>query len=154
LVKRLQRQLHVQITVNGQDVEVSADSDTPLLYVLRNDLGLKASRFGCGAGLCGACLVLVDGHPTTSCDTPLSAVVGKQVTTVEGLRSHPVLDALLDEQAAQCGYCISGIIVSAVALLARTPKPDERQVRTALERNLCRCGVHDRVIRAVRGVGA
>ena len=143
----------MRLRVNGDDVEVPADPDTPLVYALRNDLRLKGTRFGCGDGLCGACLVLVDGRPTPSCDTPLWAVAGKDVTTVEGLRSHPVIDALLEEQAGQCGYCLSGIVVSSVALLARTPNPSDQQVREALEPNLCRCGVHNRVVRAVLRAG-
>jgi nicotinate dehydrogenase subunit A len=143
----------MRLTVNGDAVEVAADPDTALVYALRNDLHLKATRFGCGEGQCGACLVLVDGHPTPACDTPLWAVEGKSVTTVEGLRDHPVIGALLDEQAAQCGYCMSGIVISAVALLARTPKPTEADARAALEPNLCRCGVHNRVVRAVVRAG-
>lgn len=143
----------MRLRVNGDDVDVPADRDTPLIYALRNDLHLKGTRFGCGDGLCGSCLVLVDGHPTPSCNTPLWAVEDKPVTTVEGLRDHPVIDALLTEQAAQCGYCTSGIVVSAVALLARTPRPSEADIRTALEPNLCRCGVHNRVIRAVKRAG-
>jgi nicotinate dehydrogenase subunit A len=139
----------MRLTVNGDAVEVPADPDTPLVYALRNDLHLKATRFGCGDGLCGACLVLVDGHPTPSCNTPLWAVADKAITTVEGVRTHPVIGALLEEQAGQCGYCLSGIVISAVALLARTPRPSDADVRTALEPNLCRCGVHDRVLRAV-----
>lgn len=144
----------MRLRVNGDDVEIPADDATPLIYALRNDLHLKATRFGCGDGQCGACLVLVDGHPTPSCDTPLWAVSGKAVTTVEGLRDHPVIAALLEEQAAQCGYCTSGIVISAVALLARTPQPSEADVRAALEPNLCRCGVHNRVVKAVRRAGA
>jgi nicotinate dehydrogenase subunit A len=143
----------MRITVNGREVEVEADPDTPLLFVLRNDLRLHAARFGCGAGLCGACFVLLDGHPTPSCDTPLWAVAGKEVTTVEGLGAHPLLDTLTEEQAAQCGYCIPGMIISAAALLARTARPDEREVRAALEPNLCRCGVHNRIVRAVCRAG-
>jgi nicotinate dehydrogenase subunit A len=143
----------MRLTVNGDAVEVAADPDTALVYALRNDLHLKATRFGCGEGQCGACLVLVDGHPTPACDTPLWAVEGKSVTTVEGLRDHPVIGTLLDEQAAQCGYCMSGIVISAVALLARTPKPTEADARAALEPNLCRCGVHNRVVRAVVRAG-
>jgi nicotinate dehydrogenase subunit A len=144
----------MRLRVNGDDVDVPADRDTPLIYALRNDLHLKATRFGCGDGLCGACLVLLDGDPMTSCDTPLWAAAGKEVTTVEGLRTHPVIAALLEEQAAQCGYCVSGIVISAVALLRRTPRPSEDDVRAALEPNLCRCGVHNRVIRAVRRAGS
>jgi nicotinate dehydrogenase subunit A len=143
----------MRLTVNGDEVDVPAEDDTPLVYALRNDLQLKGTRFGCGDGLCGACLVLVDGHPTPSCDTPLWAVKGKAVTTVEGLRDHPVIAALLDEQAAQCGYCMSGIVISAVALLARTPQPTEADVRAALEPNPCRCGVHNRVLSAVQRAG-
>jgi nicotinate dehydrogenase subunit A len=142
-----------QLEVNGQPRRVSAAPDTPLLYVLRNDLGLVGSRFGCGTGQCGACFVMVDGKALPSCDTPLWSVAGKRVTTVEGLSNdgalHPVQAALLAEQAAQCGYCISGIAVAAAALLASNPNPTEIEVREALDRNLCRCGAHNRVVRAV-----
>lgn len=123
--------------------------DTPLLDVLRGELGLVGSRFGCGVGQCGACFVLLDGHPAPACDTPLWSVAGKAVTTVEGLREHALLDAFLAEQAAQCGYCVSGILVSAAALLAREPHPDEAAVKDALDRHLCRCGAHGRMVRAV-----
>jgi nicotinate dehydrogenase subunit A len=143
----------VTLEVNGERHEVAADPDTMLLYVLRNDLGLTGTRFGCGLGLCGACTVLVDGDPRHSCDTPLWSVSGKSVTTVEGLgapgRLHPVQQAVLDEQAGQCGYCLSGILVRSAALLAANPAPSEAEVRTALDGNLCRCGVHNRVVRAV-----
>jgi nicotinate dehydrogenase subunit A len=139
--------------VNGVTRESQAAEDTPLLYVLRNDLGLKSPHFGCGTEQCGACLVLVDGRPVTSCTTPLSAVLGKPVTTVEGLgdetRPHALQRALLDEQAAQCGYCLPGIIIRAAALLAENPRPDEAAVRAALDGNLCRCGAHNRIVRAV-----
>jgi nicotinate dehydrogenase subunit A len=132
---------------------VDAKPDTPLLYVLRNDLGLVGSRFGCGSGLCGACFVLVDGRPMASCDLPISAVADRKVTTVEGLgpdgELHRVQKALIDEQAAQCGYCMSGIAVSAAALLARNKRPSEKEVREALDKHLCRCGSHNRVVRAV-----
>jgi nicotinate dehydrogenase subunit A len=142
-----------QLEVNGERRSVSAEPDTPLLYVLRNDLGLVGSRFGCGTGQCGACFVIVEGKPVPSCDTPLWSVENKSVTTVEGLAKdgalHPVQKALLAEQAAQCGYCISGIVVAAVALLSRNLSPSEQQVREALDRNLCRCGAHNRVVRAV-----
>jgi nicotinate dehydrogenase subunit A len=117
--------------------------------VLRGDLGLVGSRFGCGTGLCGACFVLLDGQPVPACDTPLWSAAGRSVTTVEGLRGHPLLAAFLAEQAAQCGYCVSGILVSAAALLAREPYPDEAAVRGALDRHLCRCGAHGRMVRAV-----
>lgn len=139
--------------VNGAETAVQADADTPLLYALRNDLALKGTRFGCGSGQCGACFVLIDGHPTPACDTPLWSVAGKNITTVEGLGGsrtlHPLQEAFLAEQAAQCGYCTSGILISAAALLARNPKPTENEVRIALDRNLCRCGSHNRMVRAV-----
>ncbi|SNT23199.1 nicotinate dehydrogenase subunit A [Streptosporangium subroseum] len=141
------------MTVNGVKRSVGADAETSLLHVLREDLGLKGPRFGCGAGLCGACLVLLDGYPTPSCDTPLWAAEGKDVVTVEGLGDldspHPLQQAFLDEQAGQCGYCLSGILISAAALLTRNPAPDEREVAEALDRNLCRCGAQRRMIRAV-----
>jgi nicotinate dehydrogenase subunit A len=141
------------VTVNGRRYEVDAEDDTPLLYVLRNHLGLKGTRFGCGIGLCGACFVLADGRPVYSCDTPLWSVAGKSIRTVEGLgvdgEPHPVARALVDEQAAQCGYCMSGIVVAAAALLDANPDPTDAEVRAALDPNLCRCGSHNRVVRAV-----
>ena len=143
----------MKLEVNGRSSEVPAAPDTPLLYVLRNDLGLPGTRFGCGSGQCGACFVLVDGRPMASCDLPCSFVVGKQVTTVEGLGSdgglHAVQRALIEEQAAQCGYCMSGIAVSAVGLLSKNQNPSEAEVREALDKNLCRCGSHNRVVKAV-----
>jgi nicotinate dehydrogenase subunit A len=143
----------ITINVNGQAREVAASEDTPLLYALRNDLNLKGARFGCGLGLCGACHVLVDGHATPACDAPLWSVAGKQIVTVEGLGTpqapHALQSALIAEQAAQCGYCSSGVIIGAAALLARNPDPSEAQVREALDRNLCRCGTHNRIVRAV-----
>lgn len=146
------------VRVNGSDHRVHTEEDTALLYVLRNHLGLKGTRFGCGLGVCGACLVLVDGRPAYSCDTPVWAVAGKDVTTVEGLGTgedpHPVSRALVSAQAAQCGYCMSGIVVSACALLADNPDPSDAQVRAALDRNLCRCGAHNRVVRAVLDAAA
>lgn len=142
-----------RLTVNGTDHVVRARPDTPLLYLLRNELGLKGSRFGCGLGQCGACFVLVDGHPQPSCDLPVWSVAGKAIRTVEGLSAadapSPLQQAFVDEQAAQCGYCMSGILVSATALLEANPDPDEAAVRQALDRNLCRCGSHPRVVRAV-----
>ena len=142
-----------ELTVNGVESELEASSDTALLYALRNDLGLKGTRFGCGSGQCGACFVLIDGHPAPACDTPLWAAAGKRITTVEGLGKggelHPLQHAFLAEQAAQCGYCTSGILISAAALLARNPRPTESDVRAALDRNLCRCGSHNRMVRAV-----
>jgi nicotinate dehydrogenase subunit A len=146
------------LTVNGRRYEVRAEDDTPLLYLLRNHLNLKGTRFGCGLGLCGACFVLVDGRPVYSCDVPLWSVADKSIRTVEGLSAdgepHPVARALIANQAAQCGYCMSGIVVAAAALLAENPDPTEAQVRTALDSNLCRCGSHNRVVRAVRSAAA
>ena len=143
----------VRLNVNGAEHEVSAAADTPLLYVLRNQLGLKAAHFGCGSGECGACRVLIDGQAVASCDTPLWAALGKRITTAEGLgdaaHPHPLQSALIAEQAGQCGYCLPGILVSAAALLARKPQPAESDVRAALEQNLCRCGSHNRIVRAV-----
>jgi nicotinate dehydrogenase subunit A len=140
-------------SVNGVAVTVAADPETPLLTALRNDLGLTGSRFGCGLGLCGACFVQVDGEVVPSCDTPLWAVEGRDVVTVEGLgvgdRLHPVQQSLLDHQAAQCGFCISGIAVNAAALLGKNPRPDRRTVTETLDRNLCRCGVQRRIVDAV-----
>jgi nicotinate dehydrogenase subunit A len=142
-----------ELQVNGEPRSVSAGPDTPLLYVLRNDLGLVGSRFGCGTGQCGACFVIVEGKAVPSCDTPLWSVIGKPIVTVEGLGKgaelHPVQKALLAEQAAQCGYCSSGIAISAVAFLENNKNPSETEVRAALDRNLCRCGAHNRVVRAV-----
>ena len=143
----------LELTVNGEKRKTGAHRDTPLLYVLRNDFGLVGSRFGCGSGQCGACFVLIEGHPAPACDTPLWAAAGKRITTVEGLSEdrglHPLQHAFLAEQAAQCGYCTSGILISAAALLAKNPRPTEREVRDALDRNLCRCGSHNRMVRAV-----
>lgn len=149
------------VMVNGRPREVRAEPDTALLYVLRNHLGMKGTRFGCGLGVCGACLVLVDGHPGYSCDIPLWSVEGKDVTTIEGLaglgvdgQPHPVARSIVEHQAAQCGYCMSGIVVSAAALLAENPDPSEADVREALDHNLCRCGAHNRVVRAVLAAAA
>lgn len=146
-----------QLTLNGSVTEVHSEPDTPLLHVLRQQLGLKGSRFGCGTGLCGACFVIVDGAAVPSCDTPVWSVAGKTVVTVEGLAGesglHPVQQAFLDEQAAQCAFCVSGALVSAAALLARDPHPDEAAVIEALDRNLCRCGVQRRMVAAVVRAG-
>jgi nicotinate dehydrogenase subunit A len=143
----------VRLTVNGRDHEIPADPELTLLDVLRGRLGLAGPRFGCGTGLCGACFVLLDGQPRPSCDLPLAAAAGRDVVTVEGLTSggglHPVQQAFIDEQAAQCGYCTAGLVISAVALLRACPAPTPRQVREALDPNLCRCGAHGRVLRAV-----
>jgi len=138
------------LDVNGALRTVPAAPDTPLLYVLRNDLGLAGTRFGCGSGQCGACFVLVDGRAMASCDLPVSFVSGKKVTTIEGLGGeHPVQKALERHQAAQCGYCMSGIVMAAVALLSRETSPSENQLRQALDKNLCRCGSHNRVVKAI-----
>ncbi len=141
------------LTVNGRRATVEADPDTPLLYVLRNDLGLHAAKFGCGLGQCGACTVLVGGRATRSCVIPVKAIAAQPVTTLEGLgspeRPHPLQAAFIDEQAAQCGYCIGGMVMAAKALLDRRPRPTEDQVKSALAGNLCRCGTHVRIVRAV-----
>jgi len=146
--------LATTLTVNGRTHAVAAEPETALLYVLRNDLKLKGARFGCGIGQCGACTVLVDGKPVQSCDFPLSAAAGKRVTTVEGLaqngKLHPLQRAFVEEQAAQCGYCATGIIMSAKALLDAKPRPTDAEIRTALKGNLCRCGTHHRILRAIR----
>jgi nicotinate dehydrogenase subunit A len=143
----------VALEVNHAPRQIDADADLPLIDALRDLLDLKGTRYGCGAGQCGACFVLVGGHAMASCETPLWAVAGKSVMTVEGLGSpgapHPLQQAFLEEQAAQCGYCTSGMLISAAALLRRNPHPDEAEVRAALERNLCRCGSHNRIVRAV-----
>ena len=145
-----------RLTVNGAEHDVKCEPDTPLLDVLRHDLGLAGPRFGCGIGVCGACFVLIGGRARSSCDLPVSAADGP-VTTVEGLldggRLHPVQQAFIDEQAAQCGYCISGMVITAVALLRDRPCPAEPEVREALDGNLCRCGAHGRIVRAVLKAG-
>lgn len=146
--------MRAAVLVNGRREEVRTEPDTALLYVLRNHLGLTGTRFGCGLSLCGACLVLIDGHPAYSCDTPMWAVQDREVTTVEGLRPNPVAQAIIDGQAAQCGYCISGVMISAAALLASHDDPSEDEVRAALDRNLCRCGSHNRIVRAVLAAAA
>lgn len=143
----------VTLRVNGAETTIVADPAMSLLSVLRGDLGLTGTHFGCGADQCGACNVLIDGQAVASCDTPLWAAAGKDVVTVEGLgtpeRPHPLQRAFLAEQAAQCGYCTSGILISAAALLKRNPDPSDAEVRAALDRNLCRCGAHNRIVRAV-----
>ncbi|HET6530099.1 MAG TPA: (2Fe-2S)-binding protein [Actinoplanes sp.] len=143
----------IRFTVNGALREIDADPETPLLYVLRNDLGLLGARFGCGIGLCGACFVHVDGVSVPSCDTPVWSLEGKSVVTVEGITPHPVQQAFLDRQAAQCGYCVTGIIMTAAALLDREPHPSPAMVTEALDRHLCRCGAHQRMVEAVVGAG-
>ena len=143
----------IRIRVNGSEHDVTAAPDTPLLSVLRNDLSLNGPKFGCGLGQCGSCMVHVDGAPRRSCVTALSDVVGKAVVTLEGLgtpeRPHPLQQAFIDEQAAQCGYCINGMIMRAAALLARTPRPTRQEITSAMSGNLCRCGTHLRIVRAI-----
>ena len=145
------------ITVNGKAHEVAAAPDTPLLYVLRNELQLNGPKFGCGLAQCGACTVHIDGKPARSCSVPVSAVKGK-VTTIEGLgtpeKPHPLQQAFVAEQAAQCGYCINGMIMTAAAFLAQNPRPSDAQIRSALDGNLCRCGTHMRILSAVRRAAA
>jgi nicotinate dehydrogenase subunit A len=143
----------VAFVLNGRERDLDVDPDTPLLYVLRNELGLMGARFGCGLGLCGACFVHVDGVSVPSCDTPMWSLAGKSVVTIEGLTPHPVQQAFIDEQAAQCGYCVTGIIMSAAALLDREPQPTESAVAEALDRHLCRCGAQQRMVRAVVSAG-
>ena len=143
----------VRFRLNGADTEIDADPDRSLLDILRGQLGITGPHFGCGAGECGACNVIVGEHAVSACDTPLWSVVGKDVTTIEGLGTsehpHPLQRAFIAEQALQCGYCVSGILMSAVALLKRNPSPTSREVKEALDRNLCRCGSHNRMVRAV-----
>ena len=143
-----------RIELNGKPVTVDAEEDTPLLYVLRDDLGLNGAKYGCGLGQCGACSVLVEGEAVFSCQVPIGVLEGKKVTTLEGLgtleRPGRVQRAFIEEQAAQCGFCIPGFIVRAEALLRKTPNPTEQQIREALHGNLCRCGTHMRIHRAVK----
>jgi len=143
----------ISLSVNGRPVSVAADVDTPLLDVLRNHLGLVGTKFGCGAEQCGSCMVLVDGRPEKSCGTALSTVAGKAVVTIEGIgtpqQPHPLQQAFLDEQAGQCGYCLAGILISAKALLDRNPSPSRREIAAALDDNICRCGSHPRILRAI-----
>ena len=144
----------ITLTVNGRQHEVDADPDTPLLYVLRDDLQLNGAKFGCGFGQCGACTVMVDGKAIFSCVTPIALLPARQIKTIEGLgtESAPgvVQSAFIDEQAAQCGYCIAGMVMRAQALLERNPSPSEDQIREAMMPNLCRCGTHMRILRAVK----
>jgi nicotinate dehydrogenase subunit A len=144
----------IKITVNGRVHDVTADDETPLLYVLRNETGCKGVRYGCGLGQCGTCTVIIDGKPIQSCDVPVSAVSGKAITTIEGIGSvehpHPLQRAFVEEQAAQCGYCATGIIMSAKALLDLNASPSDAEVKQALSKNLCRCGTHQRILRAVK----
>ena len=147
-----------RLTVNGTEISVTADPDTPLLDVLRNHLGLYGTKFGCGLEQCGCCMVLVDGEPAYACTREVGTVAGRAVTTIEGLgapaKPHPLQQAFLDEQAGQCGYCLSGILMSAKALLDRNPKPSRGEVVAALDKHLCRCGSHQRILRAVERAAA
>jgi len=144
----------ISIEVNGRTHAVDADGETPLLYALRNDLKLKGARFGCGLGVCGACTVMIDGKAVQSCDVSVSSVAGRQITTIEGIgsldRLHALQRAFLEEQAAQCGYCTSGIIMTAYALLARNAHPTDAEICAALDGNICRCGTHTRILRAIK----
>ena len=144
----------ISLKVNGKNQFVDVDPDTPLLYVLRNDLNLNGPKFGCGLAQCGACTVIVDGRAIRSCVTTVKAASNRPVTTLEGLgntkKMHPIQKAFLDEQAVQCGYCINGMIMTTKALLDKTPKPNDGQIREALAGNLCRCGTHVRILRAVK----
>ena len=142
------------VTVNGRTHGVEAAADTPLLYVLRNDLELNGAKYGCGFAQCGACTVETEGKPVRSCVTPVSAVAGKAITTIEGLGSngapHPLQKAFIEEQAAQCGYCANGMIMTAKIFLDKNPRPTEAQIKKALGANYCRCGTHNRIVRAVQ----
>jgi nicotinate dehydrogenase subunit A len=152
--RRMAMRAPVTISVNGKPHAVSAEPNTPLLYVLRNDLELNGARFGCGVAQCGACTVLVDGQPRRSCVLPLEVAIKGRITTIEGLgtldRPHPLQRAFIEEQALQCGFCTNGMIMTAKALLDRTPHPTAAQVKAALDGHLCRCGTHNRIVRAVR----
>ena len=144
----------ISLRVNGKTRVVDTEPDVPLLYVLRNDLELNGPKFGCGMAQCGACTVLMDGNAIRSCVTPVSAVQNKPVTTLEGLgttkKLHKIQQAFIDEQAAQCGYCINDMIMTTKALLDKTPKPTDTEIKRALDGNLCRCGTHIRILRAVK----
>jgi nicotinate dehydrogenase subunit A len=147
----------VTLDINGETHEIAADPKTPLLYVLRNDLQLNGAKFGCGLGQCGSCTVVVDGKPVFSCVTPIMLLTGRKIVTVEGLgtaeQPGPLQQAFIEKQAAQCGYCIPGMIMRAHALLLASPDPSDERIRAALEPNLCRCGTHMRIVAAVRRAG-
>jgi nicotinate dehydrogenase subunit A len=146
--------MSIDLTVNGRQVRIAAAPTTPLLDVLRNELDLKGARYGCGLEQCGACMVLVDGDPVFSCGREIGTIAGRTVATVESLAGHPLPQAFLDEQAGQCGYCLSGILMSAKALLDRTPAPSRADIVAALDKHLCRCGTQYRIIRAVERAAA
>ena len=146
------------VRVNGADRRVTAAPDTPLLLVLRNDLGLSSPKYGCGAEQCGACMVLIDGQPAPTCRLPVRAAAGREVVTVEGLAPgaalHPIQEAFIEHNAIQCGYCAGGVMIAAAALLKRVPAPTREQIQAALDRNICRCGAHNRMIRATEAAAA
>jgi nicotinate dehydrogenase subunit A len=146
----------VEFTVNGRSVRVEAEGGSPLLSVLRDELGLRGAKFGCGTEQCGSCMVLIDGKPAYSCTREIGTLTGRAVTTIEGLSRDgalsPLQQAFLDEQAGQCGYCLSGILIAATALLKKKPKPSRADIVEALDPHLCRCGIHNRVVRAVQRV--
>ena len=144
----------MRLNVNGHDHDVDAEPETPLLYVLRDELGLNGAKFGCGLGQCGACTVMVDGQAVFSCLMPLAVLSGRAVRTIEGLGHNALQRAFIDEQAAQCGYCIAGMVMRAQALLERNPNPGDHEIRSALAVNLCRCGTHMRILAAVRRAAA
>ena len=143
-------------TVNGQLHQIETEAETPLIYVLRNNMGLTGVRYGCGLEQCGSCMVLIDGEPAYACSRAVDSVMGKEVLTVEGLHNqgHPLFDAFLAEQAGQCGYCLSGILINAKALLDRNSSPSREDIAAALDNNLCRCGAHARIISAVKRAAA
>ncbi len=147
-----------ELTINGETRRVEAAGQTPLIYVLRNELGLTGTRYGCGLEQCGSCMVLIDGAPAYACTREAASAAGAEITTIEGLggegAAHPLQQAFLDEQAGQCGYCLSGILISAKALLERDPAPDRAAIVAALDGHLCRCGAHTRIIRAVERAAA
>jgi nicotinate dehydrogenase subunit A len=149
--------MQIQLTVNGRQVTLDVDPITPLLDVLRNHLDLKGSRYGCGQEQCGACMVLIDGQPDYACARETGSLAGRAITTIEGLGTpenlHPIQRAFLEEQAGQCGYCLSGIIITAKALLDRNPNPTRSDIKSALDKHLCRCGTHTRIIAAIQRAG-
>jgi aerobic-type carbon monoxide dehydrogenase small subunit (CoxS/CutS family) len=150
--------MSLMLSVNGAEHRIDLPADSKLLYVLRDRLGLTGTKYGCGEGMCGACTVLLDGKPARSCQAPLSAVVGKKITTIEGLekegRLHPVQAAFVEREAFQCAYCTSGMIMAAVGLLNKNPRPSDAEVLAALDGNVCRCGTHPRIVEAVRQAAA
>ena len=149
---------NVVLKVNDREYRLDVGPKTPLIYVLRNELGLKGTRYGCGLEQCGCCMVLIDGEPVYACTSAVDAAAGREIATVEGLggkaAAHPLQQAFLEEQAGQCGYCLSGILISAKALLDRNPAPDRAEIVRALDGHLCRCGAHHRIIRAVERAAA